>query len=231
MLSQKQTDDQYHLIAYASQSLTVHEHNYHSTKQEFLALKWAIAEQFQEYLLWKPVIVRTDNNLVTYIMTIPNLDATQHCWVELLARFTFSIEYQKVWDNAARDALSCVTLKLDEETMKSILDRAIVGTIGRVDAHDPVVTEADEEIHKQVWETSALARAAHVHVNLHVIDLVAMQEEDPILKTMIKWISNQKIQDLKHAGRWHKHWGGKGYPLRAEKNWWSTREPSTIATH
>ena len=54
LLSQKQTDGQYHLVAYASQSLTVHEHNYHSTKKEFLALKWAIAEQFQEYLLWKP---------------------------------------------------------------------------------------------------------------------------------------------------------------------------------
>ena len=28
-------------------------------------------------------------------MTTPNLDATQHCWVESLLRFTFSIEYQK----------------------------------------------------------------------------------------------------------------------------------------
>ena len=32
VLSQKQTDSQYHLVAYASQSLTIHEHNYHSTK-------------------------------------------------------------------------------------------------------------------------------------------------------------------------------------------------------
>ena len=46
MLSQKQTDGQYHLVAYANQSLTVHEHNYHSTKQKFLALKWVITEQF-----------------------------------------------------------------------------------------------------------------------------------------------------------------------------------------
>ena len=45
-------------------------------KQELLALKWVIAEQFQEYLLWKPFIFRTDNNLLTYIMTRPNLDVT-----------------------------------------------------------------------------------------------------------------------------------------------------------
>ena len=63
-------------------------------KQEFLALKWVIAEQFHEYLLWKPFFVRTDNNLLTYIISTPNLDATQHWWVESLAGFTFSIEYQ-----------------------------------------------------------------------------------------------------------------------------------------
>ena len=64
-------------------------------KQELLALKWVIAEQFQEYLLRKPFIVRTNNNLLTYIMTTPNLDATHHQWVESSARFTFNTEYQK----------------------------------------------------------------------------------------------------------------------------------------
>ena len=107
--------------------------------QEFLAIKWVIAEQFQEYLLWKQFTVRTDNNLLTYIMTTPNLDATQHWLVDLLARFTFSIEYQKGWDNAATDALSQVTLKLDAETMKSILDGVTLGMMERADAQDPVV--------------------------------------------------------------------------------------------
>ena len=98
----------------------------------------------------------------------------------------------------AVDTLSWVTSKLDAETVKSILDRVTVGTTERVDAHDPVVAEADEEIHKQVWETAVLARATHLHVNLHVTDWVTAQQEDPILKTMIKWISNWRLQDLKH---------------------------------
>ena len=50
VLLQKQSDGRYHPVAYVSQSLTIHEHNYHSTKGEVLALKWTIAEQFQEYL-------------------------------------------------------------------------------------------------------------------------------------------------------------------------------------
>ena len=84
VLSQKQPDWQYHPVAYVSWSLTKHECNYHSTKQEFLALKWAITEQS-------------------------------------LAGFTFSIEYQK-GDNSDADAPSHVTLKLNAETVKSILD-------------------------------------------------------------------------------------------------------------
>ena len=144
----------------------------------------------------KPFIVRTNNNHPIYIMTTPNLDATRHRWVESLTRFTFSTEYQKGCDNAVTDALSQVTLKLVAETMKSILDGVTVGTTERADAHDPVVVEADEEIHKPVQETMILAQTACV--DLHVTDWVTAQEEDPILKTAIKWISGQKLQDLKH---------------------------------
>ena len=78
VLSQKQADRQYQPVTYGSQALTAHEMNYHSTKLEFLALKWAITEHFREYLLYQPFLVRTDNNTPTYIMTTPNLDATGH---------------------------------------------------------------------------------------------------------------------------------------------------------
>ena len=54
VLSQKQTDGQYHPVPYVSQSSTIHENNSHSTKLEFLALRWAMGEQFQEYILSKP---------------------------------------------------------------------------------------------------------------------------------------------------------------------------------
>ena len=39
VLSQKQEDGWFHLVAYNSRALTLHEKNYHSTKLEFLALK------------------------------------------------------------------------------------------------------------------------------------------------------------------------------------------------
>ena len=50
VLSQKQSDGKWHPIAFRSHELKGGEAKYHSLKLEFLALKWAITEQFQEYL-------------------------------------------------------------------------------------------------------------------------------------------------------------------------------------
>ena len=78
ILSQKQEYAWFHLVAYGSQALTTHEKNYHSTKLEFLALKWAVMEHFKEYLLYQPFLVKTDSNPLTYIITTTSLDATGH---------------------------------------------------------------------------------------------------------------------------------------------------------
>ena len=208
-------------------SLTTHKHNYHSIKQEILALNWAIAEHFQECLYWKLFVVKTDNPL-TYIVTTPNLDATWHHWVESLAGFTFSTQYQKERDNAVVDALSCVASKLNAEAVKSIMDRVTVGTAGRADAHDLMVAEANERIHKQVEETTVQVQAAHTCVNLHVTDWVAVQQEDTMLKIMTDWISSHKVQDLKHliggpCHGWRRAWQSLG----SGRNSHSISMPST----
>ena len=117
VLSQKQEDEWFHLVAYCSWVLTTHEKNYHSMKLEFLALIWAITEHFKEYLLYQPFLVKTDNNPLTYIMTTPNLDATGHRWVSALAKYDFWLEYQKGQDNAVTDTLSQVMAHLELEAV------------------------------------------------------------------------------------------------------------------
>ena len=69
VLSQKHEDGKWHPIAFGSRELKGGEAKYHSSKLEFLALKWAITEQFREYLQYWPFTVLTDNNLLTYILT------------------------------------------------------------------------------------------------------------------------------------------------------------------
>ena len=88
VLSKKQDNGRYHPIAYASQGLKGGESRYHSSKLEFLALKWAVTDQFKEYLQYQPFLVRTDNNPLTSVMTMPNLDAIRHRWVEAMADTT-----------------------------------------------------------------------------------------------------------------------------------------------
>ena len=100
VLSQKQADGRYHPIAYASRVMNETEQRYHSNKQEFLALKGAVTEQFHEYLSpygknRNNFVVRTDNNPLTYIFSSANLDAAGQHWVAHLASYNFSLEYQK----------------------------------------------------------------------------------------------------------------------------------------
>ena len=75
VLSQKQEDGCYHPVTYISHGLKGGELRYHSSKLEFLALKWAITEQFREYLQYQPFKVKSDNNPLTYVMSMPNLGA------------------------------------------------------------------------------------------------------------------------------------------------------------
>ena len=65
-----------------------------------------------------------DNNPLTYMLMMPNLDVTGHRWVGMLASFQF--EYQKGANNGAADALSWIPISHSQETIQSLLEGAIV---------------------------------------------------------------------------------------------------------
>ena len=154
VLSQKQEGGWFHPVAYGSWVFTIQEKNYHSTKLEFLVLKWAITEQFKEYLLYQPFLVKTDNNPLTYIMTIPNLDATGHRWVSALAKYDIWLEYQKGQDNAVADALSQVTTCLEPEAVQAIQYGATVGASQRAEGENPAIIKSDQQLEKEVQVTT-----------------------------------------------------------------------------
>ncbi|PIK51409.1 hypothetical protein BSL78_11686 [Apostichopus japonicus] len=95
------------VIAFASRTLTPPEQNYHSSKLEFLALKWAVTERFRDYLQYaNHFVVFTDNNPLTYVMTTARLNATGQRWVSELASFRFEIRYRPGKENVDADVLS-----------------------------------------------------------------------------------------------------------------------------
>ena len=125
VLLQESDDRHYHPVAFASQELKGGEPKYHSSKLEFLALKFAVTEQFREYLQYQPFTVWMDNNPLTYILTTPNLDALSHRWVAALAGYNMKLEYLKGADNKIADTLSRLPPeKLDEDAVAELLDYA-----------------------------------------------------------------------------------------------------------
>ena len=103
---------------------------YHSNKQEFLALKWVVTEQFHECLSpygknRNEFVVRTDNNPLTYIFSSANLDAAGQRWVARLASYNFSLEYQKGKDNTVADFLSWMNECLPVEKVQKYLNKIL----------------------------------------------------------------------------------------------------------
>ena len=74
-------------------------------KLEFLALKWAMADKFREYLLGHKCIVFTDNNPLSHLSSA-KLGALEQRWVAQLASFDFEIRYRSGKSNTNADALS-----------------------------------------------------------------------------------------------------------------------------
>ena len=87
MLPQKQSDGKYHPVAFGSRALHGVEANYHSTKLEFLAMKWSI-KHFQMYQLGCCFKVCTDNNPLMYFLTSSNMDAMKQRWINELQSMT-----------------------------------------------------------------------------------------------------------------------------------------------
>ena len=187
VLSQKQDDGHYHPVVFGSRTLMQSEQNYHSSKLEFLALKWSITEHFKEYLAYALFTVCTDNNPLTYMLTTPNLDAMGHRWVGALASYEFSLEYQKGSDNAAADTLSRVPIWHDRKTVRSLLEGYVTGVTerGEVLISRPLRAECNC-LDNEAW-AHALKMAP-----MHITNWEEVQCEDALLAACHKWLSKKK---------------------------------------
>ena len=219
ILLQKQDDRRYHPIVLTSWALTETEQRYHSNKQEFLALKWAITEQFHEYLSpygknRNEFVVRTDNNPLTYIFSSACLDAAGHRWVANLADYNFSLEYQRGKDNTVTDFLSWMEdhlpeeevneqkAKIPEEEVRAVLDNACIPIIDRGKA---ALIRAEIGLDlppTQACLAETLMACPARMTTLHVTNWKQAQKDDPTLYTVVKNLRsplNQFKDALKHV--------------------------------
>ena len=165
VLYQEQDDGTTRVMAFASRSLSNSEQRYNSSKLEFLAMKWAIHDWFHEYLYGSNFEVYTDNNPLTYIMSLAKLDATAQQWVASLATYNFKIFYRSGKQNIEADALSQIEWSNNDVAatleqgcvLKSLLplvpNDIIISKVAHIDL-GPKITNED-------WQKE---QASHPHI-------------------------------------------------------------------
>ena len=204
-LYQKQPDGTDRPVAFASTTLKGAEKNYPAHKLEFLALKWAVTEQFHDYLIGAEHFeVQTDNNPLTYVLTTAKLDACGHRWLSKLADYNFSLKYLKGSRNIVADALSRIdwhrehippplekeTEQLPKEAVKEVIHGSSMSPAERPDA-----------IHVMTASQVVQGESIQPLTTGHTTDWNAEQMKDPVLKAFLEWISKsaRKRGELKAA--------------------------------
>ena len=198
VLSQKQADGWYHPITYASHVMNETEQRYHSNKQEFLALKWAVTEQFHEYLSpygknRNKFVVCTNNNTLTYIFSSANLDAAGQHWVACLASYNFSLEYQKGKDNTVANFLSQMNECLPEKEVQEYLNKIPYPEVKAVldNTIMPIEECAEQGVRpssdcQDVCQKEMVGARPTRLATTNVTDWKQEQKEDPVLYQVAK---------------------------------------------
>ena len=116
-----------------------------------------MVKKFHKYLYGWTFAVHTDNNLLTYMLTMVKLDAASHHWVVSLANYNFRLQYRAGKANIDADALLRVSWP------GCMPDSS--GT------HIKVTTAAMQAVHKAALQGPASPTEAYSS-DLHFLDIL-----------------------------------------------------------
>ena len=133
-------------------------------KLEFLCLKWAITDQFHEYLYGNTFDVYTDNNPLTYVLTTAKLDAMGHRWIAGLANYNFHIHYMSGKSNVEADALSRIDwgkcdVTIQAHSIQAIVAAAITGNVANHIKAIPCSSQTIDSLLPSILDTPVVSKA------------------------------------------------------------------------
>ena len=209
------------VISYASRSLTQSETKYPVHKLEFLCLKWAITEQFHEYLYGNTFDIYTDNNPLTYVLTTAKLDAMGHRWVASLANYNFHLHYHSGRSNVEADALSRIDWGKNDQTfpaeaIQAIVTAALTGqgkdyikaipcSHQAIESFTPPAPDDVQVVCKSMTMPeidSSSDRSSGLDPSwnpncMNTSDWVRVQAKDPVIHDLIQWYGTKEL----HKGK------------------------------
>ena len=165
-------DGKEHIIAYASRTLSKCERQYCVTQKELLAVVNS-AKHFRHYLYGKRFTLRTDHELLRWIMNFKNPEGQVARWLEILSAYDMKVEHRagRLHNNA--DVLSRKVCKQCDMDCKA-KGRSPKGLISRIEEFSQITM-----------------------VEVEPIDLVSAQEEDSDVATIREWVSIGSRPDSK----------------------------------
>ena len=98
------------IIAYASRVLLKAEKQYCSTRQEKMALVWAV-KCFHSHLWLQCFIIRTDYNSLCWLQNFKDPQGQIAHWLEIIAEYDFTIQHRPGLKHSNTDALSRLPYK------------------------------------------------------------------------------------------------------------------------
>ena len=142
LLSQKQSDGRYHLVAFGSRAL-------HGA--EVIFSHEVVHQTFQTYLLGHHFKVCTDDNPLSCFLTSPNMDAMEQRWINELVKYDFSLKYQKGKHNTVADTLS----RISEEHLSDKEAEKVLEAVPVIPGDDTVCEVFEEKEEDQQPEKAA----------------------------------------------------------------------------
>ena len=141
--------------------------------------------------------MKTDNNPLKYVMTMPNLDAVGDRWVSALAGYNFTIEYLWGSDNKVADALSRVEERLDSDSVRQLLAHINHPAEARAEVADPRLAEEHEQTEQEIiLQVRQLADTRQQMKNLADSHWVIAQQNEPTIKLTYQWLKRPKNDQI-----------------------------------
>ena len=193
----QEQEEKLRIVAFASRTLKPAEKNYHSSRLEFLALKWALSDKFRAYTYYSPhITVVTDNNPLTHLTTTAKLNATTQRWVNELAEFRFTIKYRPGKHHIDADFMSRNPLPIEQR----IKDCTQLVQLNEVQA---ILTGVNVEKFLPYTSINAITTQQFMNEDLQQSNLILSpltlqqaQRDDPDIQTVLQFVTKKERPTL-----------------------------------